>query len=129
MDKTLRKKILVVDDEKKALLLLGNILQRANYEVISAITGAEALNLVKENAPDLIILDIVLPDIDGTDIAATLAEDPATKDIPIIFLSGIIMKKGEPASGQKTGRNYIMAKPVTGPEILEVINRIFFGCS
>lgn len=129
MDETLRKKILIVDDEEKALLLLSKILQRASYEVISAITGAEALNLAKKNIPDLIILDIVLPDMDGSDIAATLAEDPATKDIPIIFLSGMIMKKGEQASGQKTGRSYIISKPVTGPEILEVINRIFTGCS
>ena len=127
MDKILRKKILIVDDEEEVLSLLSKILQRVNYEIISATTGAKALDLARENVPDLIILDVILTDINGTDIAATLAEDPATKDIPIIFMSGLIMKKGEQAFGQKTGKNYIMAKPIIDSQVLELISRIFTG--
>ncbi len=118
------KRILIVDDEEEALGHLRNILERANHTVISTTKGAEALNLAKLNRPDLIILDVFLPDLDGSEVAASLAEDPACMNIPVIFLSGVVMTKNDKFSGNKFGRHYIMAKPVTQKEILEMVTKV-----
>ena len=117
------KKILVVDDEKETVLYLTSILRRVNYEVISATSGQEAVGLAKERLPDLIVLDIVLPDIDGGEVASILSKDPATADIPIIFLTGIIRKE-EALSVEKSGKHCVMAKPVTGEELTQRIDKL-----
>ena len=119
-----KKRILVVDDEEEALGHLRNILERANYAVISTTKGAEVLNLAKLNRPDLIILDVFLPDLEGGEVAAKLAEDPACMNIPVIFLSGIVMTKTDKFSGDKFGRHYILAKPVTQKEILDMVSKV-----
>jgi len=117
------KKILVVEDEQETLVHLSNILKRSSYEVISTTKGSEAVGLAKHYQPDLIILDIVIPDMSGSEVAATLLEDPTTASIPIIYLTGILTKEEE-LSIKKTGRHYIMAKPTTGKEILEKVKQI-----
>ncbi|MDI6606169.1 MAG: response regulator [Candidatus Omnitrophota bacterium] len=118
-----RKKILIVDDEAEALEHLANILQRAEFEVISTASGVEALELAKKEIPDLIILDILLPDKPGDDIASELLEDPSTANIPVIFLTGVVTKE-EIATSEKCGRQYVLAKPVTKEIILETINKV-----
>ncbi len=118
------KRILIVDDEEEALVHLKNILERANYKVTSTTKGAEVLNLAKLDPPDLIILDVLLPDLEGDEVAAQLAEEPSCADIPIIFLSGIVMTREDKFSGEKFGRHYILAKPVTAKEILEMVSKV-----
>lgn len=113
----------MVEDEEETLTHISNILRRSNYEVFSTTKGREALELVKRSKPDLIILDIVIPDMSGCDVAATLAESPATKSIPIIFLTGILTKEEE-LSVEKTGEHYIMSKPTTGREILDMVKKV-----
>jgi DNA-binding response OmpR family regulator len=119
-----KKRILVVDDEEEALVHLKNILERANYAVIATTKGMEALKLAQENHPDLIILDVFLPDLEGGEVAAKLAEDPACMNIPVIFLSGVVMTKKDKFSGEKFGRHYIMAKPVAQKEMLEMVTKV-----
>lgn len=115
------KKILLVDDEEDILISLGSILKRNNYEVISTTKGKEALELTKRLSPDLIILDLLMPDMDGTEVALALEKDFSTKDIPLIFLTGMLTKKEE-LPEKKTGRHhYAIAKPVTTTELLKVI--------
>ena len=120
------KKILVVDDEQETLTHISKILERADYEVISTTSGKKALELTRSSQPDLIVLDVVLPDMEGGQVAAALSEDPATERIPIIFLTGIITKQEE-SLVEKTGRHYVMAKPTTGRELLEMISKILLG--
>jgi DNA-binding response OmpR family regulator len=117
------KKILVVEDEQETLAHLSNILKRSNYEVISTSKGSEAVGLAKGSQPDLIILDIVMPDMSGGDVAAALSEDPTTAGIPIIYLTGILTKEEE-LSIRKAGRHFIMAKPTTGKEVLEKVEQV-----
>lgn len=117
------KKILVVEDEQETLTHLSNILKRSNYEVISTTRGSEAVGLAKHYQPDLIILDIVIPDMSGSEVAATLLEDSTTTSIPIIYLTGILTKEEE-LRIKKTGRYYIVAKPITGKEILEKVKQV-----
>ena len=81
------KKILIVDDEKDILEFLGYNLRKEGYEVIEAKTGDEALQLVKNNTPDLIILDVMMPGIDGIETCQRMREMPKLKDTLIIFLT------------------------------------------
>ncbi|MCM8786544.1 MAG: response regulator [Candidatus Omnitrophica bacterium] len=123
MENTPSKKILVVDDDEVVLNSLTEILRRANFEVFSTISGYQAIKLAEENLPDVIILDIILPDIDGGEVAFTLSKKPQTSNIPIIFLTGIL-KKGEEELIKKSGKHYVLAKPVTANEILTMINKV-----
>jgi CheY-like chemotaxis protein len=117
------KKILVVDDEEDVQIYLGNILKRHNYNVIIAANGSSGLDLAKKELPDLILLDIMLPDIEGGDVASKLSEDPATRNIPVIFLTAL-MRKQEEEKIMKTGKHYILAKPAMKEEILGLIRKV-----
>ncbi len=117
------KKILVVDDEEDVQVYLGNILKRHNYNVIVSADGRNGLDLAKKELPDLIVLDVMLPDIEGGDVASKLSEDPITRNIPVIFLTALIRKQEEEKM-MKTGNRYILAKPAMKEEILALINKI-----
>ena len=121
------KKILIVDDEQEALTHLSNILKRADYQVISTTKGKEAVDLAMKLLPDLIILDMIMPDMGGSQVASTLKENSSTSNIPIIFLSGIITSNQPEAAEEETSRQHIMAKPIESKELLERINKIFLG--
>jgi CheY-like chemotaxis protein len=118
-----KKKILIVDDEEHILIMLQSRLVNAGYAVLMATNGKDAINLAKEEIPALIISDIVMPDVDGGDIAAALADDPATKDIPIIFLTAILKKEEEKEKRVVLGRRF-MAKPYDPEELLREIDKL-----
>jgi CheY-like chemotaxis protein len=118
-----KKKILIVDDEEHILIMLQNRLVNAGYAVLMATNGKDAINLAKKEIPALIISDIVMPDVDGGDIAAALADDPATKDIPIIFLTAILKKEEEKEKRVVLGRRFI-AKPYDPEELLREIDKL-----
>jgi len=121
-----RKKILIVDDEIESLGYLENILLRHDYAVIPANNGTDAIALAKEHLPDLIILDMIMPDMEGSEVAAALRENPSTKDIPIIIVSGVILRKGDQSQNRLAkSKHYVLAKPITPSEIIELINKIF----
>jgi CheY-like chemotaxis protein len=81
--------ILVVEDEELTQKMLDRVLSGAGYTVIQTGNGIEALTLAKDKRPDLLILDIVLPGLDGVLVASRLKDDPQTRDIPIIFFSSL----------------------------------------
>ena len=128
MASLLPKKILVVDDEQDTLAALSNILKRAQYAALSVNNGEEAIELARQKHPDLILLDIMLPGIDGGSVAETLSQEPSTADIPIIFLTGILSKEEEltekQAGGRKTGKHYLLAKPVAKEDLLALIQKV-----
>ena len=105
------KKILIVDDEKDALSILEKELTTQGYSIIVADNGNDALNLAKSEHPDLVILDIWMPDMDGSEVAARLKENPTTKDIPLIFLTCLFRKKEEAEQGNVIASNVLIAKP------------------
>jgi CheY-like chemotaxis protein len=123
MPGTNSRKILAVDDEQEFLTYLAAILRRADYNVITALSGKEAVNLSIEHKPDLILLDIVLPDLDGGEVASILSKNPSTASIPIIFITGILRKKEE-SLASKDGKHFIIAKPVDAGILLAAIERI-----
>lgn len=115
--------ILIVDDEQDILDALSSILKRANYKVLSTTKGREAVDLAKKIIPDVIILDIMMPDMSGDEVATALSEYPSTAKIPIIFLTAILTKEEETVRGN-FGRQFVMAKPTTGEKILEMVKNI-----
>ena len=112
------KKILIVDDEPDLAMVLANRLKTNGYQVEKASSGQEALKKAKEGDPDLIIMDIVMPDMDGTEVAAILAQDYSMKDIPVIFLTALQTKNDEQTQGHDIGGHAVFAKPYEFKELL-----------
>ena len=113
-------KILIADDEKVNIRLLRKILKRNNFDVISALNGEEALKLAKKERPDLILLDINMPKLNGIEVARKLKQDENLKDIPIIFLSGNDTSTDIVKGFEAGGVDYVL-KPFS---IKELIARI-----
>ncbi|HBO97119.1 MAG TPA: hypothetical protein DE315_03465 [Candidatus Omnitrophica bacterium] len=119
--------ILVVDDEKEVLDWLEKKLSGENYAVLRASAAKEALEKTRKSKPDLILMDIVLPDMEGSDAVRILAEDPATGHVPVIFMSGIISKEDERTQLEVNvgGRLYkALSKPFEFEELLKEIQKI-----
>lgn len=119
----LKKKILVVDDEKDILEVLEKRLSSAGYDVIKVDNGKDAIRIAREQKPDLIVLDIVMPEIDGAMVAETLKQDVSTKGIPIIFLTCLLTKKEESILGHKIHGHFFIAKPFDQEELLSEIKK------
>ncbi len=102
------KSILVVDDDKQNRFLIRVFLQRLGYSVLEAEDGLQALRLLKTQRPDLIILDAMMPNMDGFTALKTIREDPATRDIPVIILTAL----DETCPGCESLANSLLTKPV-----------------
>jgi CheY-like chemotaxis protein len=89
------RRILIVDDDEEILSLLEKKLSSDGFEVVVARDGKEALELARTHTPQLILMDIVMPGVDGPEVVALLKDDPTTQFIPIVFLSGIVAEEGE----------------------------------
>jgi len=122
MEKPIR--ILAIDDEESFTFFVKLNLQkeaRYDFKVTTANSGKEGLKLARIGRPDLILLDIMMPDMSGTEVAEALLADARTKNIPIIFVTAVVQKREvEEVAGVMGGREFI-AKPVS---IEELVNRI-----
>lgn len=121
-----KTKILIVDDEKEILDLIERKLLAQGYQVFKATRGREAVQKAIENNPQLVLVDIVLPDIDGAEVVSLLQANPATQEIPVLFLSGIVTKEEGAPSEVKVGQRMYpaIAKPFTEQELLTEIRNI-----
>lgn len=119
MGKTIN--ILTVDDEESFTFFIKLNLQndtRYDFKVTTANNGEEGLKLARTIRPDLILLDIMMPDMSGTEVAEKLLLDPRTKNIPIIFMTAVVQKdEVEEEAGLIGGREFI-AKPVGKEELI-----------
>jgi two-component system cell cycle response regulator len=84
------KKILIVDDDTLTVKLLEKKIRSQKYEVLSAGTGQEALKKIQDESPDFILMDIMLPDLDGSEVIRRLQSNPYLSKIPVLFLSSVI---------------------------------------
>lgn len=114
-------KILIVDDVFNNLLLLSEILKSENYEINSALNGNEAIASVKNDTPDLILLDILLPDISGYEVCSLLKADKIYNEIPIIFISALDTHLDK-VKGLKLGGVDYITKPFNRDELLSRVN-------
>jgi two-component system, sensor histidine kinase and response regulator len=110
-------KILVVDDQPINVQLLKRKLEREGIKVLAAYNGLEALDLVKRDRPDLILLDVMMPDMDGIEVCQRLQADEDTKSIPIIFITARTSKEGK-IEGLSVGAVDYITKPIDLDETL-----------
>jgi two-component system, OmpR family, alkaline phosphatase synthesis response regulator PhoP len=110
------KKILVVDDEKAILELIQRILSRERYNIITAESGNEALNKIYNESPDLVILDVMLPDMDGLQVCRKIRQDPLYKNLPVIILT-VRKADTDQIKGLDTGCDEYMTKPFYPKEL------------
>lgn len=118
-----KKTILVVDDDADIRAVLRMRFSSAGYNTLEADNGGEAINIAKGKKPDLIILDIMMPEMDGMSTSQYLKENPITKNIPIIFLTGLQDKKLEQIH-HRAGENIIFAKPYDAKELLTAVKSV-----
>ena len=118
------KKILVVDDERHIVRLVEVNHTRAGYEIATAYDGIEALEKVKAEKPDMIVLDVMMPRMDGFEVLKRLQADTSTQDIPVIMLTA----KAQDADifrGWSSGVSSYLTKPFNPRELLTFVERIF----
>ncbi|MFC2155651.1 response regulator [Acidobacteriota bacterium] len=109
--------VLIVDDVPKNLQVLGNILRKKDYNIAAATSGKQALDMVEKILPDLILLDIMMPDIDGFQVCEKLKASKRSKDVPVIFLTA---KTGteDIVKGFEVGAVDYLTKPFNSAELL-----------
>lgn len=115
-------RVLVIDDEKNILLTLNMFLNKKGYIVKSISNGAEALDLAEKYMPDIILLDILLPGLNGYLLCRTLKGNYSTKHIPVIFMSAKNQNEDIKQAFEAGGDDYII-KPFTYQQIEKVINK------
>src|SRR3954454_13599413 len=103
--------VLVVDDSLSQRIHLAHTLHEAGFEVREAATGAEALRLAAEHRPHLVVLDVVLPDIQGYEVCRRLKADPATAACLVLMLSGVATRSGDRVLGLGSGADGYLVKP------------------
>jgi twitching motility two-component system response regulator PilH len=116
-----KKKILVCDDSITDLTNIKNIVEGAGYLTITASNGVEMLNRVKSEHPDMIFLDVIMPEMDGFEACRKLRQDPTTKHIPVIFVTSK-HQKADRVWAQMQGAKDLISKPYTATQIIEKLN-------
>ena len=119
----IKQKVLVVDDEENIRMLIRFNLEKAGYEVLEAADGKEALGMAQKSLPDIIILDLMLPGMDGLEVCRNLKQAPQTAALPIIMLTA---KSDEidKVIGLELGADDYMAKPFSQRELLARIKAV-----
>ena len=110
-------KILIVDDEESNIRLLKAMLLSENYKLIDVLSGKAALKAVNDFDPDLILLDVMMPQIDGFEVCRILKQDEKTRKIPVIIVTALNEKKHR-IKAMEVGADDFLSKPVDRPELL-----------
>jgi DNA-binding response OmpR family regulator len=118
--------ILIVEDEESLLKLESILLSSKGYKVTGVRDGLAALSEIEKNKPDLILLDIMMPGIDGFEVCSRIKENPDTKDIPVVMLTA---KKStaDQARGIEVGADAYMTKPFKSLKIIDVISGLLLN--
>jgi DNA-binding response OmpR family regulator len=118
------KKILFIEDESALQKTLGEILKQEGYEVIPALDGEVGFRLVKEEKPDLILLDLILPKINGIEVLKMLKETAETKAIPVIVLTNLGEIKDVNKAVELGATTYLVKAQYTLEEVVEKIKKV-----
>lgn len=118
--------ILLVDDELHVAQILGRRLAREGYDINTARDGVEALSLIAEHTPDLVISDLQMPRMDGINLALKLAEDPMLRAVPIILLTARGHRVND-SDIEQSGIVRLMAKPFSSQEMVTVVGEVLGG--
>ncbi len=121
------KKILFIEDEATLQKTFGDILKQAGYEIISATDGETGLRLANTKKPDLILLDLILPAMDGFEILEKLKKDPETKGIPVIVLTNLERMEDVERAIKVGATTYLVKTQYKIEEVIEKIKKILKG--
>ena len=116
----MKRRLLVVDDEPSIAKIVRKQLEVAGYDVTVAVDGLEGLTKARETMPELIVLDVMLPKMNGTEVCTTLKADPKTKAIPILMLTAKAQRQDKDI-GLQAGANAFLTKPFQLEELLSKI--------
>lgn len=121
-------KILIIEDSATSMKLVSNILRMSGYKVLKAGNAETGISMAKDKAPDLILMDIQLPGMDGLAASRILKDDEATKHIPIIAMTAFAMK-GDMEKAREAGCNDYISKPFNFQQFLELVKSSLPGPS
>jgi DNA-binding response OmpR family regulator len=121
--KTKTAKIMIVDDEQDIVVIIGKVLRKSGYEVMAAIDGMECLEMLKNELPDLILLDNVMPNMDGKTVLSKLKASKRTADIPVIMVTALADQE-HITIAQKGGAAEYIVKPFDYTVMLEKISQV-----
>ena len=113
-------KVLVVEDDDANREAMVDVLARAGYRVFAAATGAEAVELARAHEPDLVVLDVVLPDSGGIGVAREVRRDDPLRDVPVLFVTGLT----SPAVRDALGPAQVLYKPFTRRELVDRVEAL-----
>ena len=116
-------RILAVDDEPNIVRLIQVNLERHGYTVETASNGAQALAKIKANRPDLLVSDVMMPEMDGFELLANVRRDPSLTDLPVIMLTAKAQDK-DVMTGYQYGADMYLTKPFNPQELLQFVKRI-----
>jgi CheY-like chemotaxis protein len=118
-----KKRILIVDDEPKFTQMVRfNLEKTGAYEVMEVNHPKQALEAATLFKPDLVLLDVMMPGMDGGDVAAQLKRDPGLKDVPIMFVTAAVTRNESGQNGYRSGGDLFLAKPITLDALLAAID-------
>lgn len=117
--------ILIVEDCQSNMMLFCDLLERVGYDILRAETGLSAIRLARTHRPDLILLDIKLPDIDGTKVVRWLRANENLRDVPVVAVTAFAMQ-GDRERILNAGVDAYVSKPISIPNLLKVVER-FIG--
>ncbi len=117
------QRILVVDDDREIVRLLSAYLEQSNYKVLTAYDGETALHILRRERPDLVILDLMLPDRDGWDVTRIIRSDPTLKNIPIVMLTARVEDQDK-IVGLELGADDYVTKPFNPREVMARVRAV-----
>ena len=115
------KRILVVDDDEMVLMALDELLRPEGYDVQTVSSGAEALQKLNENGYDLLMLDVIMPEMDGFDLCKKIRGLDKYKDTPIVFLTAK-SREEDRVRGLEVGANLFLSKPISPDKLLGIVS-------
>jgi two-component system, cell cycle response regulator DivK len=121
-DKTMTKRVLIVEDNDLNMKLFHDLLEAHGYDTLQTKDGLEALQMARQHHPDLILMDIQLPEVSGLEVTKWIKEDDALKSIPIIAVTAFAMK-GDEEKIREGGCEAYIAKPISIAHFLETVKR------
>jgi Response regulators consisting of a CheY-like receiver domain and a winged-helix DNA-binding domain len=117
------KTILIADDEPNIVRLVQMNLERHGYKVVGAPDGREALKMMEESQPDLIVLDVMMPYVDGFEVLRRVRSDPLLRDIPVVMLT-VKAQDADVFEGESRGADVYLTKPVNPGELVSFVRRL-----
>lgn len=114
------KRILVVDDDEMVLMALEELLKPEGYEVHAFSSGTEALKKLDENGFDLLMMDVIMPEMDGFELCRRIRQKEKYKEVPIVFLTAK-SRDEDKAKGLEAGANLFLSKPISPDKLIEIV--------